>query len=194
MQRHPQIKFMSFDLFMVKRLLVLLCLITVIGCQEGAQDNPEPIDNSLTCPSCEEIDVIEVIDGNSVSTSIGEIKLYGAYVLDQPADCADEAKTRLGNLAATSIRIENGPADSVRRAENYRYVYTANGQSIEQALIEEGLALTWTQDGQHLGWFLFKDAQAKERESGCLWHDYQAFLRDEPNEFRIPGLTYPDQQ
>ena len=80
----------------------------------------------------------------------------------------------------------------MRRDDDHYYLFTEDGQSIDQKLIEEGLALTWDQDGQHLGWFLFKDAKAKDSESGCLWHDYQAFQRGEPNEFRIHGLTYRD--
>ena len=86
----------------------------------------------------------------------------------------------------------DSPTDSVRRDDDHYYLFTEDGQSIDQKLIEEGLALTWDQDGQHLGWFLFKDAKAKDSESGCLWHDYQAFQRGEPNEFRIHGLTYRD--
>lgn len=194
MQPLSQIKFTSIGHPRVKHLFVLLFFIAVVGC-ESSSTTPgdlEAVDNSLTCATCEEVEVIEITDGNSLATSIGDIRLFGAYVLDQPADCADEAESRLRTLAGNTIRIENGPDDSVRQADNHYYLYTEDGRSIEQVLIDEGLALTWTQDGQHLGWLLFKDAKAKERESGCLWHDYQAFLRDEPNEFRIPGLTYPE--
>ena len=73
---------------------------------------------------------------------------------------------------------------------NHYYVYTEDGRSIEELLIEEGLALVWSQDGQHLGWFIYLGSVAKEQESGCLWHNYQASQRGEPDDFRVLGLTY----
>jgi len=173
-------------------LLALLLTVTVACSSENKQVAITPAPNSLSCDDCELTDVLNVIDANTLSTSIGDVQLYGAYVIDQPADCAAQAEERLRGLAGSQIRIENGPSNSTRQDDSHYYVFTHDGQSIEEKLISEGLALTWTQDGQHLGWFLFLDAAAKQNESGCLWHDYQAFQRGEPNEFRIPGLTYPD--
>jgi endonuclease YncB( thermonuclease family) len=151
-----------------------------------------PIAAPLSCPECELVEVLDVIDANTVRTSAGEIQMYGAYVLDQPADCAELASERLRSLAGERVRIEPSPANSVRVSDSHYYLYTEEGVSIEEMLVREGLALTWTQDGQHLGWFLFGDAAAKESESGCLWKGYNAFQRGEPSEFRIPGLTYPE--
>jgi endonuclease YncB( thermonuclease family) len=164
-----------------------------MGCaNESVEPTPVPTVPALTCPNCELVDVSGVIDANTLSTSIGHIQMYGVYVLNQPEDCAIEAKEQLTKLAGQSIRIEPGPDDSVRNDSNHYYFYTADGVSIENSLIRDGLALAWSQDGKHVGWFLFQEAAAKEHDSGCLWHDYQAFQRGEPNEFRIPGLTYRD--
>ncbi|MBC8452893.1 MAG: hypothetical protein H8D69_00305 [Chloroflexi bacterium] len=185
-------------LFEFHKLVVIIrialpgVLTILVACSNPQTSTPiPPVADSLTCLDCELVEVFGVVDANTLSTSVGEIQPYGTYVLDQPADCAEQAETRLRVLAGDQIRIEAGPADTIRQDTNHYYLYTSDGDSIEQQLIHEGLALIWSQDGQHLGWFLFRDASAKENESGCLWHDYQAFQRGEPNEFRIPGLTYP---
>ena len=175
-------------------LVLFVAFVIILGCAPA-----EPVDNvssnepePLQCKDCELVDVIGVKDADTLITSIGEIHMYGAYVIDQPADCAALAEERVRDAAGNSIRIEPGPEDSVRIGTNHYYLYTRDGFSIEQQLVEEGLALIWTQDGQHLGWFVYLDAAAKKHDSGCLWHDYQAFQRGEPNEFRILGLTYRD--
>lgn len=177
-------------------LLPLLLLIFSISCQNSpvppSTTLSVPIPPSLTCPDCELVEVIDVIDANTLSTSIGHIKMYGAYVLNEPSDCASLAKDELARLAGVAIRIAPGPADPVRTASNHYYFYTEQGDSIEDSLIRDGLALAWTQDGKHVGWFLFHEAAAKSSDTGCLWHDYQAFLRGDKNEFRIPGLKYSD--
>jgi endonuclease YncB( thermonuclease family) len=171
----------------------LLLILAACGSQATeATQTPSSAAAPLTCPNCATVDVIELIDANTLNTSIGEIEMYGAYVLDQPADCAALAKERLQTLAGSTIRIEPGPVDSIRTSPNHYYLYTNAGASIEDQLVREGLALVWTQDGQHLGWFLFQDAAAKATDVGCLWRGYQAFQRGDPSDFRIPGVTYPE--
>jgi len=183
----------------IRFLLSLIALATLFLVMTACDDREIPTTvaiavspETLDCDDCELVDVNEVIDANTVLTSKGEIQLYGAYTLEQPADCASQAEDRLRSLAGSQIRIEPGPADSVRRDDDHYYLFTEEGHSIDQKLVEEGLALTWDQDGQHLGWLILKDAKAKNTESGCLWNDWNAFQRGEPNEFRIPGLTYRD--
>ena len=151
-----------------------------------------PSVDALLCADCELVEVIEIVDANTVRTAIGDIQMYAAYVIDQPADCAALAMERLTSLAGGAIRIEPGPPDTVRNNSDHYYLFTADGRSIEEQLVREGLALVWTQDGQHVGWFVFRGASARENEAGCLWKGYNAFLSGEPGDFRIPGLTYPE--
>ena len=162
-----------------------------VGAVVAGNASPVPPVSTLLCAECELVEVIEVLDANTVRTSIGDVKMYGAYVIDRPADCAALARERLNVLAGGSIRIEPGPPDPVRISSNHFYLFTAEGRSIEEQLVREGLALVWTQDGQHLGWFVFRNSDARQSEAGCLWKGYNAFQRGEPSEFRVPGLTYP---
>lgn len=167
----------------------MLLVIAIVGCanQESAPPTIE-VSDGLRCADCEIVSVQQVLDANTLGTDLGEISMYGAFVLDHPEDCAELAEARLAELAGSQIRIEHGPQDSVRIADNHRYLFTSDGVSVEETMIREGLAIAWTQDGQHLGWFLFQDAQAKANERGCLWKGWNAFQHGEPSEFRIPGL------
>ena len=175
-------------------LSVLFFLIIILaGCgSEAVQPAAALAPESLTCPECELVDVASVINANTLDTSIGKIQMYGVYVLAQPSECASLAEERLRSLAGTSVRVEAGATDTIRRSDDHYYLYTPDGRSIEEILMREGLALAWTQDCQHVGWFLFRSGHAKENESGCLWKGWNAFQRGEPSEFRVPGLTYPD--
>ena len=174
----------------LKALLTAIPLVIVIAGCSTQESVPPSVESSedLWCTECEIVSVDQVIDANTLATELGEISMYGAFVLDHPEDCAETAEERLAELAGSQVRVEHGPQDSVRIANNHRYLYTAGGVSIEETLIREGLALAWTQDGQHVGWFLFQDAQAKANESGCLWKGWNAFQRGEPSEFSVPGL------
>ena len=96
--------------------------------------------DSVLRPECELVDVVEVIDANTVRASIGDIQVYGAYVVDQPADCAALAKERLTAMTGGAIRIEPGPTNTVRNNSAHYYLFTADGRSIEEQLVRGGLA------------------------------------------------------
>ncbi len=71
-------------------------------------------------------------------------------MVDQPADCAALAKERLAAMAGGAIRIEPGLTDTVRNNSAHYYLFTADGRSIEEQLVREGLTLIWIQDGEHM--------------------------------------------
>ena len=71
-------------------------------------------------------------------------------MVDQPAECAALAKERFTAMAGGAIRIEPGPTDTVRNNSAHYYLFTADGRSVEEHLVREGLALIWTQDGEHM--------------------------------------------
>lgn len=198
----------NFRLVLFGTVVFLLLLVALsIGCNSNGgpadedaglevdvadKTNLAPPADALLCANCELVEVIEVVDANTVRTAIGDVQMYGAYVIDQPADCAGLALERLTSLAGGAIRVEPGPQDTIRNNSDHYYLFTADGRSIEEQLVREGLALSWTQDGQHVGWFVFRYADARASDAGCLWNGFSAFLRGEPSDFRVPGLTYPE--
>ncbi|HZA26008.1 MAG TPA: thermonuclease family protein, partial [Dehalococcoidia bacterium] len=49
------------------------------------------------------------------------------------------------------------------------YVYTEAGDSVDEILVREGLALAWTGDGQHRGVLIAAEREAQQQGIGCLW-------------------------
>ena len=49
------------------------------------------------------------------------------------------------------------------------YVFTEGGNSIDEILVREGLALAWTRDGQHRDHLIGLEQTARRTAAGCLW-------------------------
>ena len=49
------------------------------------------------------------------------------------------------------------------------YVYTDQGESIDEMLVREGLAEAWTRDGQHRDVLVAAEKGARRDGRGCLW-------------------------
>jgi len=87
--------------------------------------------------------------------------------VDQSADCAALAKERFTAMAGGAIRIEPGPTDTVRNNSAHYYLFTGDGRSIEEHLVREGLALIWTQDGEHMDGFSGAPGPETLRPGAC---------------------------
>ena len=68
-----------------------------------------------------------------------------------------------------SQRVQEGPRLVDHYGRILRYVYTESGQSVDEALIQEGLAAAWTRDGQYRDQLMRMEREVKERRIGCLW-------------------------
>jgi endonuclease YncB( thermonuclease family) len=47
------------------------------------------------------------------------------------------------------------------------YAYNRDGESIDETLVREGLALAWPEDGQHRDVLLAAEERARENQVGC---------------------------
>ena len=83
--------------------------------------------------------------------------------------CFREATERLQELAAGAIRLETGPRSQDPFGRRLYYVYTEAGDSIDEALVTEGLGLAWTRDGQHRDTLVQLEREAQDHRTGCLW-------------------------
>ena len=83
--------------------------------------------------------------------------------------CFTEATERLRELAGDSVRVEEGPRAVDPFGRLLFYLYTADGRSIDEALVREGFAVAWTRDGQHRDFLLGVERKAKGNSVGCLW-------------------------
>lgn len=62
-----------------------------------------------------------------------------------------------------------GPRSEDRYGRILFYVYNNDGESIDETLVREGLALAWTRDGQHKDGLVAAEEGAKRDGVGCLW-------------------------
>ena len=123
----------------------------------------------LRCDDCFEISVIRVIDGDSLDTGRGLMRLYGADTPERDKPCYSKATRRMRQLAGDSIRIQFGPRATDQYGRLLAYAYTDDGLSIDEILIREGLAAAWTRDGQHRDLLVGLERQARRKDAGCLW-------------------------
>ena len=122
----------------------------------------------LCCEECPALRVSRVIDGDTFDSSAGRVRLFGVDTPERNERCYTEASRRLSRLAGTEVRVEAGP----RTGDGNRllfYVYTKNGESIEERLVQEGLAQAWTRDGQHRDFLVGLEQSTRLSGTGCLW-------------------------
>ena len=123
----------------------------------------------LQCADCPKVLVTRVIDGDTLDTPRGRVRLFGVDTPERGERCASEASERLRELAGDSVRLEDGPRLTDQGGRLLAYVYTENGLSVDEILIREGLATAWTRDGQHRDFLVNLEREAKRKYAGCLW-------------------------
>ena len=105
---------------------------------------------TLCCSNCPAIPVLRVIDGDTFTTSGNQrVRLFGVDTPERNEPCFEEATSRLRELAGGEVRVEFGPRSRDRYGRLLYYVYTQDGDSVDEILVSEGLAKAWTRDGQH---------------------------------------------
>ena len=130
-------------------------------------------------PSLIQATVSRVIDGNTLDAQVGGVRTPVGYLgvetpsLRQP--CGMEAYDRNRELVAGGILLEPDPAyelDGLSR--RLYYAYTADGTSIDETLVAEGLGRAVRTDGSHGAVLAALEAEAQAAGRGCLWADSAA--------------------
>jgi endonuclease YncB( thermonuclease family) len=124
---------------------------------------------TLCCEDCQSINVSRVIDGDTLDSPVGRVRLFGVDTPERGQPCYSQATERLRRLAGSSVRVDPGPRETDPNGRLLFYVYTRHGESIDEKLIREGLARAWTRDGQHRDLLVELERQARVAGSGCLW-------------------------
>ena len=94
--------------------------------------------------------------------------MFGVDTPERGEPCFGEATERLRGLAGSMVRVENGPRPTDRYDHLLYYLYTEGADSIDSALIREGLGEAWTRDGQHRDYLVALQAKAQAQGVGCL--------------------------
>ena len=112
--------------------------------------------------------MVRIIDGDTLDTSRGVIRLYGVDTPEVGQRCAKEATERFRDLAGDTIRIKVGPRTADQYGRMLAYVYTQDGISIDEVLIREALATAWKRDGQHRDYLVGLEREAQKQGARCL--------------------------
>jgi endonuclease YncB( thermonuclease family) len=123
--------------------------------------------------SLEQATVVEVIDGDTIYVLIaGErqpVRYYGIDAPEQDEKCYQEATERNRELVGTTVRLEADARDKDEHGRLLRYVFTDDGVSVDAALISEGLAKAWREDGRYVNRLTTYEIHAEQQGIGCLW-------------------------
>ena len=145
------------------RFALITILTFIVACSTTVEGT------LLQCDDCAEVRVEQVIDGDTLDSPSGRIRIFGVDTPERGQPCASEATNQLSELAGNSVRLEDGPRLTDQFGRRLAYVYTKDGYSIDEILVREGLAVAWTEDGQHRDFLVELERTAREAESGCLW-------------------------
>ena len=148
-------------------LAAAITLAALGACASGPAE--DDFDGGPRCADCELAEVRRVVDGDTLVTSAGRVRLYGVDAPEVGERCADGATERLQRMAGEEVRLEDGPRVEDTFARRLAYVYREDGRSIDAALVWGGFALAWTADGQHREELAELEQDARAAGRGCLW-------------------------
>lgn len=163
------------------RLLPSLIALAALasGCAAdapGARPTCTPGADSVRCATVAPMQrarVARIVDGDTLHVEVDgrdeTVRLFGINAPEVGQPCADEATARLRALAAGEVRLLPDARDRDRYGRLLRYVYAPDGLSIDAALVAEGLALAWRQDGALRVGIIALEEDARGGRAGCLW-------------------------
>ncbi len=163
---------------MILLIAVALVAVLAIGCETRVESKRHPLtdsdlapssEHSLLCNDCQLVDVTRVIDGDTLDTSMGRVRLFGVDTPERGKSCFQEATDFTRMAAGSKVRIENGPRQTDSYGRRLAYVYESSGDSIDAQLISGGFAVAWTRDGQHRDYLTNLEENARQTRTGCLW-------------------------
>lgn len=93
----------------------------------------------------EEVFVLRVIDGDTIETSSGRIRLLGVNTPEKGQAYSEEAKDFLGNFVNESVEILRDVEDLDKYERKLRYVFY-DGQLINSLILERGLGTSFMLD------------------------------------------------
>jgi endonuclease YncB( thermonuclease family) len=134
---------------------------------------------SLTLPagtaltSLQEVPVTNVFDGDTIEVLINgrktRIRYYGVDTPERGDRCFREATDRNKILAGKSVFLLPDARDQDQYGRTLRYVFRADGVSLDATLVAEGFGHAWRSDGQYKSQIIDLEDQARTADRGCLW-------------------------
>jgi endonuclease YncB( thermonuclease family) len=119
--------------------------------------------------------VDRIIDGDTLDVRSGvttsRVRLFGIDSAEEGERCYERAKARLAALASGEVRLASDARQRDGFGRELRYVFTPAGRSLDAALVDEGLATAWREDGALRGLLIGIEEAARAETRGCLWDE-----------------------
>ena len=112
------------------RYALIVLLLSLLACHSGESRvlTSEPCQTTLCCTACRPVTVGKTIDGDTIDSSEGRIRLFGIDAPEIGEPCYGEAKTELRKLSGNRIRVEEGPRSTDNFQRLLYYAYTESGE------------------------------------------------------------------
>ena len=156
--------------------LILAAFIAVVSVATSAllssRSAGDPLPENAP-PEAVPVLVAKVIDGDTLDVRSAEttirVRLYGVDTPERSEACYAEATQRLTALAGERVLLIPDRRQADQYGRELRYVYTNSAESIDEALIREGLARAWREDASRRDALVALEEQARAAKTGCLW-------------------------
>lgn len=163
--------------FLVIGTVVALLSLSAAGITQFARQDAQDIAPAraavVSVPGAVLVDVIKVIDGDTLDVRAAQtelrVRLYGVDTPERGDRCFAEATERMRVLADSQVQLVSDERQRDRYDRELRYAFTASGESIDAALIREGLAVAWREDGAQRATLIALEDRARTARTGCLW-------------------------
>ncbi len=117
--------------------------------------------------------VVHIVDGDTIDVEVDgkeeRVRYYGIDTPERGDACFSEATARNAELVGDSVLLLPNARDRDRYGRLLRYVFDAQGNSVDARLIAEGLARAWREDGAYRDQLVSLEDQADAADIGCLW-------------------------
>lgn len=117
--------------------------------------------------------VLKIVDGDTLDVLLDgreeRVRVFGIDTPERGQPCFRAASDRLAALAGSQVRLRPDARERDRYGRLLRYLYAPDGRSIDAAMIAEGFAHAWTDDGALRDPLVALEAHAARSRAGCLW-------------------------
>ena len=168
---------------------VVVALIAVVSAVAGvpyliASDDAQrpPLEPQLTIlalpegftlESLQEVEVEEVIDGDTIDVNLNgittRVRYFGVDTPERGRACYREAADRNEMLVGDTVLLLADARTEDDFGRLLRYVFLPDGTSVDATLVAEGFGEAWTRDGRYRDDIVLLEAEARAAERGCLW-------------------------
>jgi endonuclease YncB( thermonuclease family) len=167
-------------------VLALVAIVSVVAglpyavaSKDARRPESEPVLTSLTLPagvtlaSLEKGRVEKIVDGDTIDIRLDgrlvRLRYYGVDTPERGSRCFREATDRNETLVGKEVLLLPDARDQDRFGRLLRYVFLADGTSVDATLVAEGFGLAWPEDGRYRPEITQLQSEAEQADRGCLW-------------------------